>query len=100
MNRKTEKLLKTAAILLKIAEIAEHIIGFLLIPALLVFYGVINQCTWRYYVISIGIYLLLFALLEMALYFWMKRLDKKYTSFPERTVDKIVGLFHGDRIGF
>lgn len=87
---------KIVSVIVAILAILENVIGFLLIPAILVWIGVSNQLPWRYYVISIGVYLLLFAFLVITMHFVRKRLDKKYTAFPERLVEKITHLFHSD----
>ena len=72
MKKTARTLSRTAEIVVAILELMENLVGFLIIPALLVFYGVVNDCPWSYYVISIGTYLFLFAGMELLLHTLLK----------------------------
>ena len=88
MNRLLHYMGIIGLIIMTICDIAE----FLAVPALLVIIGILNAFTWKYYVIAIGGYLVLFALIEVILYFIFKVLDKKYTPIIERKLEKFFKL--------
>jgi len=62
----------------------------LTIPALFVIIGICNDFSWQYYVISIGGYFLLLALLDTIFHFVFKALEKKYTPIFERIINNFA----------
>ncbi len=69
------------------------VIEFLAVPALLVIIGLLNSYPWQYYVISIGIYVALFAILEVICYFIFKAINKKYTPIIIRKLNRFFDRF-------
>ncbi|MBE6788390.1 MAG: hypothetical protein E7539_01860 [Ruminococcaceae bacterium] len=76
-------------IIMVICDIAE----FLAIPALFIVIGLLNTFSWQYYAITIGGYIVLFIVLEVAAHFVFKALDKKYTPIIERKLEKYFDKF-------
>ena len=66
---------------------------FLAVPALFIIIGMLNSFPWQYYVITIGGYTALFIIAEIIAHFVFKALDKKYTPFIERKLEKICNRF-------
>lgn len=65
-------------------------VEILAVPALLAVIGALNGFPWEYYVISIGGYFLLFALIEIICSLVFKALEKKYTPVFRRIINKII----------
>ena len=96
-NRKGEckmkKLLNFIGNILYVGMILWDIIEFLALPVLFLIIGLINSFPWQYYAIAIGGYFALFIILEFVLHFIFKALDKKYTPFIERKLEKYFNKF-------
>ena len=88
-----KKLLGFIANILCIGMVICDIIEFLALPALLLIIGLLNSFSWQYYAIAIGGYFALFIILEIVLHFIFKALDKKYTPFLERKLEKYFNKF-------
>ena len=69
------------------------IVEFLAVPALFIIIGMLNSFSWQYYAITIGGYIALFIIAEIVAHFVFKALDKKYTPFIERKLEKIFNRF-------
>ncbi len=69
------------------------IVEFLAIPALFIIIGMLNSFPWQYYAITIGGYMALFVIAEIIAYFIYKALDKKYTPYIERKLNKLFDRF-------
>ena len=69
---------------------------FLAVPALFIIIGMLNSFPWQYYVITIGGYTALFIIAEIIAHFVFKALDKKYTPFIERKLEKICNRFSNE----
>ena len=68
-----------------------EIIEFSAVPLLFIFLGVINSMPWQYYVISIGIYVALLAVLELFAYLIGKALGKKFVPLFVRIFRRHTG---------
>lgn len=88
-----KKLLGFIANILCIGMVIWDIIEFLALPALFLIIGLLNSFSWQYYAIAIGGYFALFIILEIVLRFIFKALDKKYTPFLERKLEKYFNKF-------
>ena len=88
-----KKLLGFIANILCIGMVIRDIIEFLALPALFLIIGLLNSFSWQYYAIAIGGYFALFIILEIVLHFIFKALDKKYTPFLERKLEKYFNKF-------
>ena len=88
-----KKLLGFIGNILYIGMVICDIIEFLAIPILFLVLGLINSFPWQYYAIAIGGYFALFIILEVVLHFIFKALDKKYTPFIERKLEKYFNEF-------
>ena len=82
------KLLDFIGTVLTVGIILWNIIEFLAIPALFVVIGLLNSFPWPYYTITIGGYVALFVIAELAAHFIFKALDKKYTPLIARKIQK------------
>ena len=89
MNRFLHFIGILATIIMAIWDIVE----FLAVPALFIIIGILNSFSWQYYVISIGGYVVLFIIVEIIAHFVFRALDKKYTPFIERKLEKICNRF-------
>lgn len=89
MNRFLHFIGILATIIMAIWDIVE----FLAVPALFIIIGILNSFSWQYYVISIGGYMVLFIIVEIIAHFVFRALDKKYTPFIERKLEKICNRF-------
>lgn len=69
------------------------VVEFLALPALLVVIGLLNSFPWQYYAIAIGGYFALFIVLEIAVCFVGKALNKHYSPLIRRKLDKIFERF-------
>ncbi len=83
-----KKLLNVIGTILMIGFILWDIIEFLAIPALFVVVGLLNSFPWPYYAITIGGYVALFIMAELAAHFIFKALDRKYTPLIARKIEK------------
>ena len=88
-----KRVLNFIGIIFYIGMVIWDIIEFLAIPALLLIIGLIKSFPWQYYAITIGGYFALFIVLEIISHFVFKALDKKYTPFIERKLEKYSNLF-------
>ena len=79
--------------ILNIGMIIWDVIEFLAIPALFLVIGLLNSFSWQYYAITIGGYFALFIILGIISHFVFKALDKKYTPFIERKLEKYFDKF-------
>ena len=82
------KFLKFIGVIFTIIMAIWDVIEFLAIPALFTVIGLLNSFPWQYYAISIGGYVALFIIAEIIAHFVFKALDKKYTPFIERKLEK------------
>ena len=88
-----KKIISFIANILCIGMVIRDIIEFLALPALFLIIGLLNSFSWQYYAIAIGGYFALFIILEIVLHFIFKALDKKYTPFLERKLEKYFNKF-------
>ena len=88
-----KKIIGFIANILYIGMVIWDIIEFLALPALFLIIGLLNSFSWQYYAIAIGGYFALFIILEIVLHFIFKALDKKYTPFLERKLEKYFNKF-------
>ena len=88
---------KVIAITLSIFAAIAELIEFLIVPALFVLVGVLNQLPWQYYAIFIGGYFALFLILELAIHLIFKALDKKYASRFAEKIERIIARFSKDK---
>ena len=88
-----KKLLNFVGNILYVCMIIWDIIEFLALPAIFLVIGLLNSFPWQYYAIAIGGYFALFIILEIILHFVFKALDKKYTPFIERKLEKYFNEF-------
>ena len=88
-----KKIIGFIANILYIGMVIWDIIEFLALPALFLIIGLLNSFSWQYYAIAIGGYFALFIILEIVLHFIFKALDKKYTPFLERKLEKYFNRF-------
>ena len=88
-----KKILGFIANILYVGMVIWDIIEFLALPVLFLIVGLINLLPWQYYAIAIGGYFTLFIILEVVLHFIFKALDKKYTPFLERKLEKYFNKF-------
>ena len=89
MNR----ILHFMGLLLLLLMVIWDTMEFLAVPALFIIIGMLNSFPWQYYVITIGGYTALFIIAEIIAHFVFKALDKKYTPFIERKLEKICNRF-------
>lgn len=75
-------------IILTIFTVICDIAEFLAVPALFIVIGLLNSFAWQYYAITIGGYIILFIVAEIVAHFVFKALDKKYTPFFQRKLEK------------
>ena len=87
------KLLNFIGNALYVVMILCDIIEFLALPILFLIIGLLNSFSWQYYAISIGGYFALFFLIEVILHFIFKAIDKKYTPFVQRKLEKYFDRF-------
>ena len=83
-----KRILNFFGIILYIGMVLWDVIEFLALPALFLIIGLVNSFPWQYFAITIGGYFALFIALEVILHFVFKALDKKYTPFIERKLEK------------
>ena len=88
-----KKFLNVIGSILYVGMILWEVIEFLAIPALFVVIGLLNSFPWQYYAISIGGYFALFIIIDVVLHFVFKALEKKYTPFIKRKIDKFFDRF-------
>ena len=72
-----KKIGRILAVLLAAGEMIGQILGFLLIPALIVICGVLNSYTAEYYWYALGIYLVMYLVLRLILGKFEKWLERK-----------------------
>lgn len=85
-----KRILNFLGIIFYVGMVIWDIIEFLAIPALFLTIGLIKSFPWQYYAITIGGYFALFIVLEIISRFIFKALDKKYTPFIERKLEKYL----------
>lgn len=95
-ERKMKRFLRFIANILYIGMVLWDIIEFLAIPALFLIIGWMNSFPWQYYAIAIGGYFAFFIILEIILHFTFKALDKKYSPFIARKLEKYINKFSKD----
>lgn len=88
-----KRILNFIGIILYIGMIIWDVIEFLALPALFLIIGLIKSFPWQYYAITIGGYFALFIVLEIISHFVFKTLDKRYTPFIERKLEKYSNIF-------
>ena len=88
-----KQLLNVIGYILCVGMILWEVIEFLAIPALFVVIGLLNELPWQYYAISIGGYFALFIIIDIVLNLVFKALEKKYTPFIKRKIDKFFDRF-------
>ena len=67
------------------------ILEFLTIPAIFVVIGILNSFSWRYYVITMVGYVVIFALVELIAHLVSSKLDEKYTPLLVKKLEKYFG---------
>lgn len=85
-----KKLLGAIANILYVGMVIWDIIEFLALPALFLIIGLLNSLPWQYYAFTIGGYFALFIIIELVMHFAFKALDRKYTFFIERKLEKFI----------
>ena len=88
-----KKFLGFIANILYVGMVIWDIIEFLAIPALFLVIGLLNSLPWQYYAISIGGYFALFIIIDVVLNLVFRALEKKYTPFIKRKIDKFFDRF-------
>lgn len=88
-----KRLLRVLGIFATIITVIWDVAEFLAVPALLVAIGIGNSFPWQYYAITLGGYVALFVVAEIVAHFVFKALDKKYTPFIQRKLEKIFNRF-------
>lgn len=88
-----KKLLNVIGVILTVVIIIWDTVEFLALPALFVIIGLLNAFPWQYYAITVGGYFAIFAIAEIILHFVFKSMEKKYISFFERKLKKIIDRF-------
>lgn len=81
-------LLKFIGIILTVIMVIWDLAGILILPALFVIIGLLNAFPWQYYAITVGGYFGILAIGELLIRLIFKALDKKFTSFLERKLEK------------
>ena len=80
--------MKALKIILYIILVPIYIIDtlaeILIVPAIFTLIGVLNSFGWKYYVISIGSYLIFAIILQIILHFVFKRTEKRFESRLKR----------------
>lgn len=84
---------KVITIILSIFAAIAELVEFLIVPALFVLIGILNQLPWQYYAIFIGGYFALFLIGELLIRLIFKALNKKYASRFAAKVEKIIARF-------
>lgn len=68
-----------------------YAVEILAIPALFVVIGVLNNYPWQYYAITIGGFFLLFAIIDIVCYFYLKPLKRNTPRFlKEYFIDFLI----------
>ena len=88
---KMKGFLKFIATILTVIMAIWDIFEFLAIPALFVVIGLLNSYSWRYYVITIIAYVIIFALIELIAHLVSSQLDEKYTPLIVKKLEKYFG---------
>ena len=81
-------LLKFIGIILTVIMVIWDLAEILKLPALFVIIGLLNAFPWQYYAITVGGYFGILAICELLIRLIFKALDKKFTSFLERKLEK------------
>ena len=81
-------LLKFIGIILTVIMVIWDLAEILILPALFVIIGLLNAFPWQYYAITVGGYFGILAIGELLIRLIFKALDKKFTSFLERKLEK------------
>lgn len=92
-NLTKTKYAKPILISIVVIMIIWNALEFLAIPALLVIIGILNDFPPIYYIVSIGCYLALFALLELILFVIEKVFGKRMEMFIGSKIEKIISAF-------
>ena len=92
-------LLKILAIIAGMLLVLWQLAEILILPAIFVLIGVLNELPWQYYVISIVGYFLICVIIQIVCHFIFNKLEKKYTPFFERFIDKFADRFFQNRKG-
>lgn len=90
-------LLKVAKVLVTVIYVIGNLLDFLCVPALLVVVGLLNHFGYRYYIISLGAYLLLVLLVELIAHLIAKALNKKYTPRIHRKLEEVFSRCSKDQ---
>ncbi len=72
--------LKIFEFILTIIYVIDNLLEILLIPAIIVAVGLVNELPWQYYIAAIGGYFLICIVIQIVLHFVFKRFEKKYES--------------------
>ena len=88
--------LKFIATILTVIMAIWDIFEFLAIPALFVVIGILNSFSWRYYVITMVGYVVIFALAELIAHSVSIKLDEKYTPLLVKKLEKYFGKPNND----
>lgn len=86
--------MKIILAILTVFEFLWDLFGFLLLPAIFVGVGLLDNAPWQYYAITVGGYFALFALLELIFSIIFKKIDKKYSPVIERKIGKAIDFIH------
>lgn len=70
-----------------------ELVELLALPVLFVVIGIVNDLSWKFYVITIGGYFLLIILIQIICHFVFKALEKEYESFFDRLFTNISKAF-------
>ena len=84
---------RVLGIILTVLMVIYDIAELMAVPVLLVVIGLLNSFSWKYYVISIGLYFLLLLVGELIAHLIFKAIDKKYTPILKRKLEKYFSRY-------
>ena len=89
-------LLRFIGAIFTVITVIWDILEFLTIPAIFVVIGILNSFSWRYYVITMVGYVVIFALAELIAHSVSSKLDEKYTPLLVKKLEKYFGKPNND----
>ncbi len=84
---------KLLEIVFTVFIVIHDMLELLALPILFLLVGIFNALPWQYYVITIGGYFVILAVIEIVLHFYFKHWERKYTPALGRLVNKIDKIF-------
>lgn len=85
---------KILAVLLAIVAVLWQILEFCAIPAVIIICGLLNHYDMSFYIITIGVYLAVFALIELTMFLIEKIFGKRIDAFIFHKLERTISLFH------